>query len=208
MSSREQAILRAAERLFFERSFDGVSVDDIGRHAGVSGSAIYRHFSGKDQILAGLFDEVMEAILVRLGEPDDDPEVDVENLLRVYVDLAVQHDKLAAIWLRDQRSLSEKYRRNHDSRQHRINDRLAGALQRCFPERTTGEIVTAVRGLQVLLLSESLRPPGGRRAPDAGELLYAMALGCLAVLAQPKPLRPWMIRSRPKCVDSTELRPE
>jgi len=186
MASREQAILRAAERLFFDRSFDGVSVDDIGRHAGVSGSAIYRHFSGKDEILAGLFDEVMEAILVRLGEPEDDPRADVEKLLRVYVDLAVQHDKLAAIWLRDQRSLSERYRRDHDHRQRRINDRLAGALQRCFPERTPDEIVTAARGLQVLLLSESLRPPGGRRAPDAGGLLYAMALGCLSVLGQPR----------------------
>jgi len=165
VSSREQAILRAAERLFFDRSFDGVSVDDIGRHAGVSGSAIYRHFSGKDEILAGLFDEVMEAILARLGEPDEDPRADVERLLRVYVDLAVQHDKLAAIWLRDQRSLSEKYRRDHDHRQRRINDRMAGALQRCFPERAPDEVVTAVRGLQVLLLSESLRPPSGRRAP-------------------------------------------
>jgi AcrR family transcriptional regulator len=186
MASREQAILRAAERLFFDRSFDGVSVDDIGRHAGVSGSAIYRHFSGKDEILAGLFDEVMEAILVRLGEPEEDPRADVEKLLRVYVDLAVQHDKLAAIWLRDQRSLSERYRRDHDHRQRRINDRLAGALQRCFPARTPDEIVTAARGLQVLLLSESLRPPGGRRAPDAGGLLYAMALGCLSVLGQPR----------------------
>ena len=191
MSSREQAILRAAERLFFDRSFDGVSVDDIGRHAGVSGSAIYRHFSGKDEILAGLFDEVMEAILARLGEPDDDPRADVENLLRVYVDLAVRHDKLAAIWLRDQRSLSDKYRRDHDHRQRRINDRLAGALQRCFPERTADEIITAVRALQVLLLSESLRPPGGRRAPDAGELLYAMALGCLSVLGQPRNASSW-----------------
>lgn len=191
MSSREQAILRAAERLFFDRSFDGVSVDDIGRHAGVSGSAIYRHFSGKDEILAGLFDEVMEAILARLGEPDEDPRADVERLLRVYVDLAVQHDKLAAIWLRDQRSLSEKYRRDHDHRQRRINDRMAGALQRCFPERAPDEVVTAVRGLQVLLLSESLRPPSGRRAPDAGGLLYAMALGCLAVLAQPRNANSW-----------------
>jgi AcrR family transcriptional regulator len=189
VSSREQAILRAAERLFFDRSFDGVSVDDIGRHAGVSGSAIYRHFSGKDEILAGLFDEVMEAILARLGEPD--ARADVERLLRVYVDLAVQHDKLAAIWLRDQRSLSEKYRRDHDHRQRRINDRMAGALQRCFPERAPDEVVTAVRGLQVLLLSESLRPPSGRRAPDAGGLLYAMALGCLAVLAQPRNANSW-----------------
>jgi AcrR family transcriptional regulator len=191
VSSREQAILRSAERLFFERSFDGVSVDDIGRTAGLSGSAIYRHFSGKDAILAALFDEVIEAILVRMGEPDEDPWSDLERLLRAYVDLAVQYEKLAAIWLRDQRSLAEQYRRAHDRRQRRTNERLMQSLQRCFPEPTADEIATAARGLQMLLLSESLRPPGGRHAPDAQELLYAMALGCLSVLAQPTNASRW-----------------
>ena len=52
--TRDDQILAAAEKLFFERSFDGVGVDEIGRVAGTSGSAIYRHFPSKDAILAAL----------------------------------------------------------------------------------------------------------------------------------------------------------
>jgi AcrR family transcriptional regulator len=182
MSPREQAILRSAEKLFFERSFDGVGVDDIGKAAGLSGSSIYRHFSSKDDILATLFDEVIEAILLRMGVPDPDPRTDLEGLLRAYVDLAVRYERLAAIWIREQRSLSERYRRDHDRRQRRINDRLVESLERCYPARAHDEVVTVARGLQLLLLSESLRPPGGRRAPDPEDMLFAMAIGSLAAL--------------------------
>jgi AcrR family transcriptional regulator len=191
VAAREQAILRAAEKLFFERSFDGVGVDDIGREAGLSGSAIYRHFSGKDEILATLFDEVIDAILVRMGVPDPDPFADLEGLLKAYVDLALEYERLAAIWLREQRSLSDRYRREHDRRQHTINERLATSLDRCFPECSRGEIATAARGLQLLIFSESLRPPGGRRAPDTEDLLYAMAVASLAALDQPRNSSRW-----------------
>lgn len=182
LADREQQILSSAERLFFERSFDGVGVDEIGRAAGLSGSSIYRHFSSKDEILAALFDQVIEAILLRMGVPDEDPHRDLEGLLRAYVDLAVRYERLAALWIREQRSLADRYRREHDRRQRMINDRLVDSLSRCFPRRTRNEIVTVARGLQLLMFSEALRPPGGRRAPDAEEMLLAMALASLAAL--------------------------
>ncbi len=65
----DEKILAAAEKLFFERSFDGVGVDEIGKAAGTTGSAIYRHFPSKDAILAALFDKTLDTILVRLGNP-------------------------------------------------------------------------------------------------------------------------------------------
>jgi len=112
-------------------------------------------------------------------------------LLKAYVDLALEYERLAAIWLREQRSLSDRYRREHDRRQHTINERLATSLDRCFPECSRGEIATAARGLQLLIFSESLRPPGGRRAPDTEDLLYAMAVASLAALDQPRNSSRW-----------------
>jgi AcrR family transcriptional regulator len=52
--SREQAILDAAERLITEHGFHAGGVDMIGEEAGISGSAIYRHFSAKAEILEAL----------------------------------------------------------------------------------------------------------------------------------------------------------
>lgn len=179
--TRDEQILAAAEKLFFERSFDGVGVDEIGKVAGTSGSAIYRHFPSKDAILAALFDKVLDTLLVRIGEPDTDPDADVEKLLRAFVSLVNSHERLVAIWLREQRSLAERYRREHDRRHRRITERWVTCLQRRYPDRSTDEITTATRGLQLLLLSEALRPPGGRRAKQAEELLVQLALASLAV---------------------------
>ena len=49
---RRTQILSEAAILFAERGFHGVSVHDIGAACGISGPAIYRHFAGKDDLLA------------------------------------------------------------------------------------------------------------------------------------------------------------
>ncbi len=180
--TRDEQILAAAEKLFYERSFDGVGVDEIGKVAGTTGSAIYRHFPSKDAILAALFDKTFDTILVRLGEPDPDPVADLDKLVRSFVGLAKSHERLVSIWLREQRSLAERYRREHDRRHRRITQRWVDCLARCYPERSTDELVTATRGVQLLLLSEALRPPGGRRAGQAEELLVQLGLAALAAL--------------------------
>ncbi len=179
---REEQILAAAERLFFERSFDGVAVDEIGRLAGTSGSAIYRHFPSKDAILAALFDKTLDSFMVRVGEPEDDPQVDLDKLVRSFVSLVSSHERLVAIWLREQRSLAQRYRRDHDRRQRWITERWVGCLDRRYPGWSTDELVTATRGVQLLLLSEALRPPSGRRAEHAEELLAQLGLSALTVL--------------------------
>jgi AcrR family transcriptional regulator len=182
----DERILAAAEKLFFERSFDGIGVDEIGRVAGTTGSAIYRHFPSKDAILAALFDKTLDTILVRLGEPDEDPNTELNKLARAFVGLAKSHERLVAIWLREQRSLAERYRREHDRRQRRINQRWIDCMKRCYPDRSTDEIITATRGIQLLLLSEALRPPAGRRAGKAEEMLAQMAVASVRAL-EPEP---------------------
>jgi AcrR family transcriptional regulator len=184
--TRDEKILAAAEKLFFERSFDGVGVDEIGKVAGTTGSAIYRHFPSKDAILAALFDKTLDTILVRLGEPEEDPTAELNKLVRAFVGLAKSHERLVSIWLREQRSLAERYRREHDRRHRRINQRWIDCLKRCYPDCSTDEIITVTRGAQLLLLSEALRPPGGRRAKQAEELLAQMALASVGALV-PEP---------------------
>ncbi|HET7415742.1 MAG TPA: TetR/AcrR family transcriptional regulator [Arthrobacter sp.] len=53
-ASRRQALLTAAANLFAARGFNGVSIEDLGAAAGVSGPAVYRHFTGKHAVLAAL----------------------------------------------------------------------------------------------------------------------------------------------------------
>ena len=53
-SDRRSQLVAAAERLMAERGFLAVRLEDIGAAAGVSGPAIYRHFSNKEALLVEL----------------------------------------------------------------------------------------------------------------------------------------------------------
>ena len=54
-AERRQQLVRAASRLFAERGFRSVSMEDLAAEAGVSGPAIYRHFASKEALLCLLY---------------------------------------------------------------------------------------------------------------------------------------------------------
>lgn len=58
--TRREQILKEAARLFAERGFHGVGVDEIGAAVGISGPGLYRHFPGKDAMLAELLVGISE----------------------------------------------------------------------------------------------------------------------------------------------------
>lgn len=182
MGKREQQILDAAEELFFERGFDGVGVDAIAEKAGISGGGIYRHFSGKSEILEVLFDAAIDAVLERIPPPSDDPDQDLRNLIEAHVSFAQSHAKLAGIWNREARSLPDAYMRSYLRRQRRYVDRWRGALTCRYPHRSAEEISVAIRALDALTLSDATRPAGSRSTGGAAELLVEMAVRSLGAL--------------------------
>lgn len=62
-AERRRALLAAAAQLFAERGFERVSLDDLGAAVGVSGPAVYRHFAGKQAVLAALLVDASEGLL-------------------------------------------------------------------------------------------------------------------------------------------------
>lgn len=53
-----QTILEAAEDLFSERGYDATSLDEIGRHAGIRGSAILYHYATKRELYEAVLDRI------------------------------------------------------------------------------------------------------------------------------------------------------
>ncbi|MFE2998636.1 TetR/AcrR family transcriptional regulator [Nocardia sp. NPDC059246] len=179
---RDEQILKAAEGLFYERGFHGVGVAEIGKRAGVTGSAIYRHFGSKDEILGMLFDQVADLLLMTVGQPLDDPQQDLEVLVRAHVRFAAENYRLAAIWALDVRALSGTYLRSFQRRQHLYTDRWVSCLDRCYPGHTREDLITAIRGVWALLMSDSWRPRTGAVSPDVEAILAGIALAGLATL--------------------------
>ena len=67
-----QAILAAAERVFFKKGVANSSLDEVAAAAGVTRGAIYWHFSSKSDLFIGLYQSVSlpESDLLDFGDPD------------------------------------------------------------------------------------------------------------------------------------------
>ena len=74
-------MLKAAQRLFAEAGYEGVSMDLVAKTAGVSKATLYAHFESKEK----LFAEILEAENGRIEDGDWIPERfegDAEGVLR------------------------------------------------------------------------------------------------------------------------------
>src|ERR687896_336104 len=127
--SRHAEILETAARLFREHGFHGVGVDEIGKQVGISGPALYRHFSSKDEILATLLNEAMDKIAVETQGIFDEPRDELDFLVRHHAAFVVNNLELVAIYAHEHRSLVEPFRRmftkrmrEHAARWERFRD--------------------------------------------------------------------------------------
>jgi AcrR family transcriptional regulator len=76
------AIMEAAERLFFERGFGAVSMDQLAEAAGVARRTLYNQFSSKEEIVREMLGEAA-AQLEKAFPPGIETDGDVENVLRL-----------------------------------------------------------------------------------------------------------------------------
>jgi TetR/AcrR family transcriptional regulator of autoinduction and epiphytic fitness len=76
------AIVEAAERLFFERGFGAVSMDELAEAAGVARRTLYNQFVSKEEIFREMLSE-SSAQLEKAFPPGIETEGDVENVLRL-----------------------------------------------------------------------------------------------------------------------------
>ncbi|WP_435823264.1 TetR/AcrR family transcriptional regulator [Catellatospora citrea] len=134
--SRREEILEIAVGLFAARGYHGVSMDDIGTAAGVTGPALYHHFAGKEAMLVAALMPVSEGLLAggrgRVSEHPADPRAAVEALVDFHVEFALANPAVIALHLHELDRLPEEPRRE------------IRRLQRQYVEEWV-QVLTAVR---------------------------------------------------------------
>ena len=75
----KQRILREALRLFSQKGYDAVSVEQIADAVGIKAPSLYKHYKGKRDIFDAIFDETAkrygeftDSISVHMGDSDQD----------------------------------------------------------------------------------------------------------------------------------------
>ena len=167
--ARKARILAAAAELIARGGYHAVGMSDIGAAAGIVGSGIYRHFSGKSAILAALLEEVMDRLKVAAAEivtQSADDRVMLTRLVESHVEVAVRDRRLLQVYYREVRNLPEDDLRRLRRAQRR--DLSDGEL------RLT--VHAAIGAVQSILFHHSGLPQDRVR-----RLLADMAHACLGV---------------------------
>lgn len=63
---KKQDLIQSALELFALKGYDGVSVRDIAKRAGVSEAALYKHFKGKEDLALYIFNAIIKDYSERL----------------------------------------------------------------------------------------------------------------------------------------------
>lgn len=175
--TRDREILRVAERLFYERGYGAVPVDQIGAEAGITGPAIYSHFSGKAEILAALFDEAMDRMLALAGPVRDDPAEELECLAHANATFVIEKRELLSVFNREDRALPPEARRRLHRRQREYAERWVTALAALHPDLERAKLVAIANAAIGMLLSVTAWPREALRAKGLAEFLAQLAIG-------------------------------
>ncbi|AEW94219.1 MULTISPECIES: SACE_7040 family transcriptional regulator [Streptomycetaceae] len=186
-ASRREQILKEAAQLFAERGFHGVGVDEIGAAVGISGPGLYRHFAGKDAMLAELLVGISGRLLAegkrRVAEAAGSGEA-LDSLVRGHTDFALDDRPLITLHDRELDRLRESDRKLVRQLQRQYVELWVEVVRREYPRAAEAEARAAVHAVFGLLNSTPhLGRPGalpGRAATAA--LLRRLALGAFAAL--------------------------
>ncbi|MFJ6196867.1 TetR/AcrR family transcriptional regulator [Micromonospora sp. NPDC092111] len=141
--SRRDEILEIAVGLFAARGYHGVSMDDIGAAAGVTGPALYHHFAGKEAMLAAALIPVSEGLLDggrdRAASRPGDPRGALESLIDFHVDFALANPAVIALHLHELDRLPDEPRRRIRKLQRLYVEEWVTVLTALHPGLPDGE---------------------------------------------------------------------
>jgi AcrR family transcriptional regulator len=180
-SARREELISVAATLFASRGYYAVTVDDIGDAVGLTGPALYRHFSGKEALLVAVFDQIVEQLRDRIREvvsEATDPVSALLAILRFHVEFAIEQRQNVAVWRQEFQNLPEPDRWRLRRAQRLYVEEWVDLVHELRPDLSDTEVRTAVHAAIGLLQSPS-DFQSGLPAEAAINLLMNMALAAM-----------------------------
>jgi AcrR family transcriptional regulator len=180
-SDRRMQLLSAAERLFAERGFLAVRLEDIGAAAGVSGPAIYRHFPNKESLLVELLVGISARLLAGARDVrarNSDAARALDALIDFHLDFALGEPDLIRIQDRDLAHLPEAAENQVRKAQRQYVEVWVGVLRELNPDLAESDARLTAHAVFGLLNST----PHSMKSPDTSRSKSVRAARSRAVM--------------------------
>lgn len=99
MSDQRETILAAAIELYLREGFEGFSMRKLGRELGVTAPALYRHYEGKEHVLADIMREAHRTFMSTIYRALEAP-TPLDRFFRAgegYLDFSLGHPRWYAL---------------------------------------------------------------------------------------------------------------
>ena len=135
-ANRRELIVVAAAELFYRMGYADVAMSDVADAVAIGPSALYRHFRGKQSLLATVVREALVTIDDAITAAADDESVDVATSLAGAI---IEHRGVGVLWRREARHLSAEDRTAFRAQARSIGRHLTEVVARRRLELDTAE---------------------------------------------------------------------
>lgn len=167
-SSRREALLAQAIRMFAARGYASVGIEDIGAAVGIAGPSIYNHVGSKLELLETAFGRGTAALYLDMNNiyaTAPTPTDALRRLIRSYVEFVGRNHYLVDLMITEGEHLPEDDRHRARQAQHNYIDEWVHLLRQVNPDLDS---ITARIRVQAALTvaNDGARIPHLRRNPD------------------------------------------
>ena len=109
-AERREQVVRVATAVFAERGYDGASIDEIARRAGVSAPVVYDHFASKQDLYQRLLERTRDELLAVWREhlaSDEPAAVRIPRAIGAWAAYVETHRDAARMYFRDPTGVPE-----------------------------------------------------------------------------------------------------
>ncbi|MFE1317283.1 TetR/AcrR family transcriptional regulator [Kitasatospora phosalacinea] len=183
-STTQKLIIETARQEFAERGYGATSIRDIARRSGMSLSALYHYYPGKQELLRAIIDEGMDEYFhsceEALAGAGDDPAGQLVALVEATVRFRAEHPSKSSITITEQRSLEPEHLAAYEARIAGATQQWAGIIQAGLDEGvfTTPHPEDARRAVIAMCnaVAQWYRPDGELGVDDLVERYVSLAL--------------------------------
>lgn len=181
--SRREAIVAAAMRLFADRTYASVGVDEIAEAARMATSTVYLYFPSKADILWAALQRgtgYLQLTLDRALVTAPSQEHALRELVRIYARFAVAHPELVDALITEVRSLRPEEVVAITTAQREYVGEWVHLFRHLHPDVDAATATVTVQ-TALMVINDLARTPAFQLRPDAAEVAATLAASALGL---------------------------